>query len=130
MNPIRSVRSVIPALIVAAVGVFWMAAPANARAAEFGAIAYSTKTGAYGYADGYGSRADAEKAALSKCNASDARVVVWCKDEYAAMAVGDNGAYGYGCAGSKEEAERLAQDYCRNHGGRHAHVVCWVYSGT
>lgn len=129
MNTNRSIRHAILGLIVAAAGVFWLAAPAIARADAFAAIAYSPNTGNYGYAYGKGCRAEAENAAVGYCNACDAQVVVWCENASAALAVGDNGVYGYAYANCRADAERLALCYCRDAGGCNAHILCWVNSG-
>jgi hypothetical protein len=126
MNAIRSVRSAVLSLVVAAVGVVWMAAPVSARAAGYGAIAYSPSTGAYGYAYGKSCQAEAENTALCYCKAPDAQIVVWCQNACAALAVGDNGVYGYAVADSRKEAERLALRQCRDAGGCNPHIRCWV----
>ena len=50
-------------------------------------------------------RADAETLALSYCNASDARIIVWVKNGYCAPALGnDLGAYGVAWASTAAEA--------------------------
>ena len=62
---------------------------------RYGAIAYSPKTGMYGYGWNHGSRAAAEKAALSECKADDAKVVTWVQFGWAALVIADDKAYGY-----------------------------------
>ncbi len=125
----NTIRPAVLGLIVAAVGVFGLAAPAGARADAFAAIAYSPNTGNYGYAYGKSCQADVEIAALGYCKAPDAQVVVWCENAYAALAVGDNGVYGYATADTRKEAERLALRYCRDAGGCNPRIRCWVNSG-
>ena len=129
MNTIRSVRSAVLSLVVAAVGVVCLAAPTTARAAGYGAIAYSPNTGAYGYAYGKSCQAEAENTALSYCNGPDVQIVVWCQNACAALAVSDNGIYGYAHADSRKEAERLALRYCRDAGGCNPRIRCWVSCG-
>ena len=89
-----------------------MVAPAAPDAA-FTAIAYSPNTGAYGYSYGQGCRAEAETRRSSYCNGSNAQIVVWCENAGPALAVSDNGIYGYAYGHSRKEAERLALRYCR-----------------
>src|SRR5689334_18039589 len=77
--------------------------------ADFGAIAYSPDTGRWGYSYGFYWQSDASNDALARCNAADARVVVWVQNGWAALAVGDDGAYGWGwSASSRADAESRA----------------------
>jgi hypothetical protein len=87
------------------------AAPSQECRADdtYAAIAYSPNTGRYGYATGRPTRAAAESVAVAECNRPDARVVVWSRNEYCALAVGDNRkVYGYGYSPDKEEARAIA----------------------
>ncbi len=129
MNTIRSIRPLFLGLIVAAAGAFGLATPAGARADGFAAIAYSPNTGNYGYAYSKSCQANVENAALGYCNAPDAQVLVACENASAALAVGDNGVYGYATADTRKEAERLALRYCRDAGGCNPRIRCWVSSG-
>ena len=98
----------------------------SAARADFAAIAYSTETGNWGYSFGQGYLSDAQNVAIDRCNASDAKVVVWVENGWAALAVGDNGAYGWGWSGnSRAEAETIALQKA----GANARIRCWVYSG-
>lgn len=96
-------------------------------AALYGAIAYSEKTGRYGYSYNYSWLGDAEADALANCDAPDAQVVAWCWNEYAALAVDDNGNYGYSSGLTQASAEAAALSYCT---GPNPHILCWVYSGA
>jgi hypothetical protein len=98
-----------------------------AVAALYGAIAYSESTGKYGYSYNYSYLGDAEADAIAQCNASDAQVVAWCWNEYAALAVDDVGNYGYSSGLSKESAETEALSYCT---GPNPRILCWTYSGS
>lgn len=129
MNPTRSHQPMLLALIVAVAGVAALATPASARADSYAAIAYSEDTGQWGYSYGLGCRAEAENDALSRCGGDDARIVVWCENACAALAVGDNGAYGYAWGSCRAEAERRAVRECRKH-GCNPHIACWVSSGS
>lgn len=84
-----------------------------AEAAEFGAIAYSTRTGSHGYSHNFPTRNQAERAALRNCRAyaRDCSVVVYFYNACAALAVGNSYGYGYGCgrprSGAVDSAEAM-----------------------
>ena len=82
----------------------------------YAAVAYSPATGKYGYAWNHRSRYLAERAALSKCPAADARVVGWVKGGWLVLAVGDNNAYGtgweYGVGATNVDAYKRALRQC------------------
>ena len=71
-------------------------AVATSASADYAAIAYSPTTNSWGYAAGHWSRADAENAAKSKCDGADARITVWVRNGWAALAIGDDGVRGWG----------------------------------
>jgi hypothetical protein len=126
----RPYRSVILGLVAAAAGLLWLAAPAMARADDtYAAIAYSESTGRYGYGYNYSTRTAAENRALNECDADDAEVVVWGRNAYVALAVSDNGPYGYAWGTTEAIAKRIALQKCRDYGGRNAYVAVSVYSG-
>jgi hypothetical protein len=130
MFAIRPLRSVIVAVVVAAAGMLWLAAPASARADDtYAAIAYSESTGRYGYSYGYSTRAAAENRAISECNTDDAQILVWGRNAYVALALSDEGAYGWAWASSEGQAKRLALQKCRDYGGTSARIAVCVYSG-
>ena len=85
-----------------------------AEAAEFGAIAYSTRTGPHGYSHNFPTRNRAERAALRNCRADarDCSVVVYFDNAGAALAaVGNSYGYGYDCgrprSGAVDSAEAM-----------------------
>jgi hypothetical protein len=76
-----------------------------------GAIAYSTTTGAWGYATGGGRTAQQRAINLSKD--ASAKVIAVKFDCWMALAVGDDkSAYGFGYAGNRVDAERHAMEEC------------------
>jgi len=83
---------------------------------NYGAIAYSPSTGADGWAYDYGSRAAAERAALSNCrsHADDCVVPIWFRNACGALPVGSDG-YGSGWGSNRRLAERFALRSCRKH---------------
>jgi len=130
MFAIRPVRTAVLAVVMAAAGMLSLAAPAAARADDtFAAIAYSESTNRYGYSYGYDSRAGAEDRAITECKADDAKIVVWGRNAYVALAVSDEGAYGYAWASTEGQAKRLALQKCRDFGGNTARVAVCVFSG-
>jgi len=95
----------------------------------YAAIAYSRTTGKWGYSHGYGSRAGAEQAALGRCTVDDAEILVWTRNAWCALALGDDKSfYGWAWAGSASEAKRLALEKCRG-GTTNCYIAVCVYSG-
>ena len=128
MNAVRTVRLIALSLVLAAAAL-WSATPARAADDAYAAIAYSPDTGHYGYAAGFSSRAAAEDEALNQCEGDDARVVVWGRNAYVALAVSDNGPYGYAWGTTEAIAKRIATQKCRDLGGENVRVAVSVYSG-
>src|SRR5439155_18582498 len=126
---VRPIRSIFLGLLIAA-GLLCLAIPASARADDtYAAIAYSESTAKYGYSYGYSTRAAAEDRAVTECNADDAKVVIWCRNAYCALAVSDEGAYGYAWAATERQAKTIASQKCRDFGGVHVRIAVSVYSG-
>ena len=82
----------------------------------FGAIAYSPRSGADGWAKDHPSREAAERAAVSACSkhAKDCRSVVWFKNGCGAIAVSDK-AYGWGWGTTQKLADTEAIRACTKH---------------
>ena len=100
-------------VIVLALGV-----PSTLLAADyFGAIAYSTSTGAHGWAKDHPSRADAQKAARAACgkHAKDCKPVLWFKNGCGALAVSEK-IYGWGWGTTQKLADGEAIKACAKHG--------------
>jgi hypothetical protein len=87
-----------------------------AAADNFGAIAFSSGSGATGHSYDYDSRDGAEERALQECGPG-CKVVLWFKNACGALAVGDGSGFGTGWASSRSEAENLAMGYCRQNTG-------------
>jgi hypothetical protein len=99
---------------------------AGSAFADFGAIAYSPETGSWAYSYGFRNRQAAEDDALNRCDGADAQIVVWVENGWAALAVGDDGAYGWGWSGcSRADAESRALSQA----GDNARIACWMSSG-
>ena len=115
----RASRSVLLAFAI------MLAMSASVRA-DFGAIAYSPETGQWGYSYGFDCQEDSQNDALSRCNADDAQIAVWVENGWAALAVGDDGAWGWGwSSSSREDAEARALQVTDNN----PRIACWIFSG-
>ena len=122
-------RFVVASLFLASC--FAVANRANAVVVDpnsYAAVAFSTSTGAYGYAWNYSSRGVAEAQALARCNAADARIVGWVNEGWLVLAVGDNNSYGvgweYGGGARLADATRRAIDNCKQHCTKVVKVIC------
>jgi len=104
-------------------------APVQATAADlYAAIAYSPSTTKYGYAYGKSSRAAAENTARAYARASDARVVIWCKNAWCALARSNRGnAWGAAWGSSKAAASNAALRNCPSGSGKY--IAATVFSG-
>jgi hypothetical protein len=127
-----NLKSLFTLALLAALTVALVATPAPAAAASadrYAAIAFSNSTGAYGYSYNCSSRGEAELLALSYCNASDARIVVWVRNGYCALALGnDVGAAGWAWASTASEARALALNEARKY-TTGVYIAVTVFSG-
>ena len=85
--------------LVAILFVACAAAPVQAQAIDssrYAAVAYSIKTGSYGYGWDCGSRFSAERTALANCRGADAQVLTWTRFGYIVLLIAEDGAYGVG----------------------------------
>lgn len=117
-----AVRAVLGATVVTVCSTV-TAAPAQAAADSWGAIALSPSTYRTGYTWDYPTAATATRAAAQKCGARDCRAIVEVANGCAALAQASNYALGWSYGGSRADAENRA---IRATPGRHAHVVGWV----
>jgi hypothetical protein len=91
---------------------------------RYGAIAYSRRTGHYGYWKGANSRAAAERRALDACVGRDCRIEVWFRNSCGALATAEGGQIvGWAHDTSLEEAQEQAVRNCRHEGGRRCRVL-------
>jgi hypothetical protein len=67
------------------------AGAAREQFAQFGAIAYSSRTHRSGYSTNMDSRAEAEREALSECRVRDCRIMVWFRNSCGILVTGNNG---------------------------------------
>ena len=87
---------------------------------DFGAIAYSSSTGSYGWSNNYATRDAAENRALQECEsfsgAGDCFVAVWVENAWASLAKASNLAYGWAWNTDKSQAEINALQECSQRG--------------
>ena len=96
---------------------------------KYGAIAYSSSTGAKGYSYNYSTRSVAQLYAQRECEQrsgrGDCRVLVWFRNACGAVATSQNGAYGSAWATDLGSAKNIALNSCRNYGGSYCTVTAW-----
>lgn len=91
----------------------------------WGAVAVGSQ-GSYGYAHSWGSEQEAYDAAMSGCE-YDCTIIRTFYNTCAAIAVADNGGWGWGYDASRELAESLAMSYCMDQ-GYNCQVEVWACS--
>ena len=93
----------------------------------YGAIAYDTATGAYGYTYNYGNRASAESAALSRCGRPGCEVRTWFYNACGALSTSNDGGWGSSRGSSRYNAEVKALNACRQiNPGKNCSIRCWA----
>jgi hypothetical protein len=91
--------------------------PAAAFAQDYyGAIAYSPRSKAHGWAFNHSSQKAAQNTALSNCrrHAPDCKTVVWFLNACAALAIGEAG-YGSAWGSTQAAADKEALKLCATH---------------
>jgi serine/threonine-protein kinase len=116
-------------ILLIAIALALAASPALEAAGDtYAAIAFSPKTGRWGYGNGYPTKADAIARARRECGKRDAKTN-WCKNSWIALAISNQSRGGWGSAWGETEADArraaLAECLARN---PDAHVVISVPS--
>jgi hypothetical protein len=97
---------------------------------RYAAIAYAPSSGRHGYAFGHRSRAEAESRALDECGGGDARIVVWARNGWCALALGaETGRYGWGWGSTSQRARESALADCAQRTSG-CYIAASVYSGN
>jgi hypothetical protein len=121
----------VPAL--ALVVVLSLADPASGQSGYYGSIAYSQSTGRAGYSAGRARTKElADAQALRMCRAVDAKVWMWARDQWLALAVveGQPGNAGFGRGLSANQAQERALAECAKRAQGHGyHVALCLHSG-
>lgn len=110
-------------------------ASATAPEGPYAVIAYSTSTGKHGWFRSFTSNDEAEKGALARCGAADARLVCWAHGGYyCALAVDSSNpaVYGTGYASTPARAKAGALQKCRqaSRNPDRCRVAVCVYTGA
>jgi hypothetical protein len=119
MNPI-TIR-----ILALVAGLFTLAIlPSAASAGDWGAIALSTRTGAWGTARNYDDEDGARARAMSECrkHASDCRVYKTFENTCVALAGDRTGNFGWSWGYTNNERRRRAIAQCRDQGGQNCTV--------
>ena len=106
-------------------------AEAQSFAGYYAAIAYSPSTGQYGYSYAQPSRESANSVALSRCNASDARIMTWCRNGWCCLALSQQSrnAYGIGYSPNATMAMGIALNGVSSISGD-GYIAVTVHSGN
>lgn len=91
---------------------------------NWGAIAYSFRTGRWGLVYNYPTQAQAVNSAVARCGTRDCQAVVWFRNGCGAFAKGRT-AYGWGIGETRAEAEGKALAACRQR-GPNCRLVSWA----
>ncbi|EAQ04067.1 30S ribosomal protein S12 [Pseudooceanicola batsensis HTCC2597] len=114
-----------------------VAAPVSVSAETYGAIAYSFQSDKYGRAWNYGSRQEAEKAAIGFCKAAGGKrckIGVWLQDTCGAFSVSETSrnmkqaGSSWGFTSSNAAHGRAVQECEARDGAGTCHVVASVCS--
>ena len=112
---------------IAAVGLLSVLLGTSAIAHDddrYGAIAYSRRTGHYGYSNRSDSRARAERRALESCEGRDCKIEVWFRNSCGALATSENGqTTGWAHDTRLRDAKETAVQQCREQGGHRCRIV-------
>jgi Domain of unknown function (DUF4189) len=94
---------------------------------RYGAIAYDSESGAYGWSNDLYNGPDAEKQALANCrdHGEGCKVVVDFWDSCGAVAADDSGHFGSAYADSRKDAETKAIDACQSDSGESCEIKVW-----
>lgn len=95
----------------------------SAPSRSYGAIAYSTSSGDYGYSEQYSNRAQAERRAKQECGQKDCEVAAWFFNGCGAVAADGDGAWGGAQGNDEPRARQAAQARCKREGGRNCQIV-------
>jgi hypothetical protein len=124
MNPSISLVAAAAALLIAA-------APAHAER-EWGALALSERSTAYGYAKDFDTQEGAAERALAECarNASDCRLHTAFRNTCLVLAGSVDGPFGWAWGAPANTRAQRALEQCRQRGAINCKVVETVCAGT
>ena len=114
-------------------GLFTLAIlPSAASAGDWGAIALSTRTGAWGTSYNYDDEEEARDRAMTECrkNARDCKVFRTFENTCVAVAGDGSGNFGWAWGYTTSERRRRAISQCRDQGGRNCKVETTFCTGS
>lgn len=90
----------------------------------YGAIAYSSKDGAFGFSDRWNDRREAERFALQNCSAhgSGCEALVWFYNSCGALAA-DHDSVGWAHEDAEAQAAKEALEECAKQGGKKCELI-------
>ena len=88
---------------------------AVAQSDIYGAIAFDSSAGKWGWSTGHSTQADAEQAAIAKCNSPGCKSIMWVKNACAALATTNDLGWGSAWGINKADAEDKAISTCKQH---------------
>lgn len=122
-----------PSIALTAAGLFAVlsAAPAHAER-EWGALALSDRSTAYGYAKDFDTRESASERALAECakNAGDCRVHTAFRNTCLVLAGSVDGPFGWAWGAPANTRAQRALEQCRQRGAINCKVVETICAGT
>lgn len=111
------------ALLLMVLGVLLGVGVASASAANYGAIAYSPRSGSVGYSYNFSTQSGAIRAAMRRCNHKTCRTYVWFRNACGAVADSKRlRRVGFGWSYYRVTAQRIAL----RKAGRGARLVAWA----
>jgi hypothetical protein len=124
MKPILS-------LVAAGAALLFATAPAHAER-EWGALALSERSTAYGYAKDFDTQESASERAMAECakNASDCRLHTAWRNTCLVLAGSVDGPFGWAWGAPANTREQRALEQCRQRGAINCKIVETVCAGT
>jgi hypothetical protein len=118
-------------LVAAAAALLFAAAPAHAER-EWGALALSERSTAYGYAKDFDTQESASERAMAECakNASDCRLHTAFRNTCLVLAGSVDGPFGWAWGAPANTRAQRALEQCRQRGAINCKVVETVCAGT
>ena len=118
-------------LLAAGAALLFAAAPAHAER-EWGALALSERSTAYGYAKDFDTQEAASERAMAECakNASDCRLHTAWRNTCLVLAGSVDGPFGWAWGAPANTREQRALEQCRQRGAINCKVVETICAGT
>jgi hypothetical protein len=131
-------KALVAAFVLSALTLGFLPSPIKAEEKKidpekFGALAYSPKTGKYGFSWNQKTQEEAEKAAIAEVKEDDAKSLTWVQFGWAVLAITTDNGYGYeavhGEGASESEAVEKAITQLRKFSKEKIKTIVIVCSG-